>query len=135
MLLKKKMPKYITEDIAISSDESDKKDSDEELSSKENSDEENQIFLLNWMAADFSLLCFFIKLFATSKNINDFDIHRYQSKTIDKYGCKKSKHVGRVTSLGYLPSLGKSSAPLSTCWVGNESGDLWHGMMSLSHKK
>ena len=129
------MPKYITEDIAISSDESDKEDSDEELSSKENSNEENQIFLLNWMAADFSLLCFFIKLFATSKNINDFDIHRYQSKTIDKYGCKKSKHVGRVTSLGYLPSLGKSSAPLSMCWVGNESGDLWHGMMSLSHKK
>ena len=54
------MPKYITEDIAISSDESDKEDSDEELSSKGNSNEENQIFLLNWMAADFSLLCFFI---------------------------------------------------------------------------
>ena len=70
MLLKKKMPKYITEDIAISSDESDKEDSDKELSSKESSDEENQNFLLNWMAAHFSLLCFFIKLFATSKNIN-----------------------------------------------------------------
>ena len=38
------MPKYITEDIAISSDESNKEDSDEELSSKENSDEENHFF-------------------------------------------------------------------------------------------
>ena len=27
--------------------------------------------------------------------------------------------------------LRKSSASLGTVWVGNENGDLWHGMVSL----
>ena len=37
----KKMPKYIIEDVEISSDESDKEDSDEENSDEENSNEKN----------------------------------------------------------------------------------------------
>ena len=37
----KKMPEYITDDIEISSDDSDREDSDEENFDKENSDEEN----------------------------------------------------------------------------------------------
>ena len=37
MLLKKKMPKYITDDIETSSDDSDRDDFDEENSNKENS--------------------------------------------------------------------------------------------------
>ena len=41
ILKEKKMPKYIIEDIEISSDESDKEDSDKEISHKEDSDEEN----------------------------------------------------------------------------------------------
>ena len=40
------MPKYIIEDIEICSDESDKKNSDEERSDKKNSDEENCIMIL-----------------------------------------------------------------------------------------
>ena len=39
MLLKKKMPKYITDDIEISSDDSDRENSDQESSNKENSNE------------------------------------------------------------------------------------------------
>ena len=35
--------------------------------------------------------------------------------------------MGRGTSLRYLPPLGKSPVSLGT---GNESGDLWHGMVS-----
>ena len=37
----KKTPKFITDDIEISSDDSDKEDFDEENSDEENSDEEN----------------------------------------------------------------------------------------------
>ena len=37
----KKMPKYIIEDVEISSDESDEENSDEENSNEKNSDEEN----------------------------------------------------------------------------------------------
>ena len=37
----KKMPEYITDDIEISSDDSDREDSNEENSDKENSIEEN----------------------------------------------------------------------------------------------
>ena len=37
----KEMPKYITEDIEIYSDESDKEDSNEENNDEENTDEEN----------------------------------------------------------------------------------------------
>ena len=37
---KKKIPKYIIEDIEISFDESDKEDSEEEVLDEENSDEE-----------------------------------------------------------------------------------------------
>ena len=41
MLKKKKMPKYIIEDVEISSDESNEEDSDEENSDQENSTEKN----------------------------------------------------------------------------------------------
>ena len=37
----KKMPEYITEDIEISSDDSDREDSDEENTDKEDCNEEN----------------------------------------------------------------------------------------------
>ena len=37
----KKMPEYITDDIEISSDDSNREDSDEEIPNWENSDEEN----------------------------------------------------------------------------------------------
>ena len=38
----KKMPEYITEDVEILSDDSNKEDSDGEISNEESSDEENQ---------------------------------------------------------------------------------------------
>ena len=41
MLLKKKKPEFITDEIEISSDDSDREDSDEENSNEENSDEKN----------------------------------------------------------------------------------------------
>ena len=37
----KKMPEYITDDIEVSSDDSDREDSDEKFSNEENSDKEN----------------------------------------------------------------------------------------------
>ena len=71
------MPKYIIEDIEISSDET-----DEENSNEENLEQENQNLVLNWIAADwgghwFSFFCFFSKLFLSSEKINDFD--KYES--------------------------------------------------------
>ena len=53
---KKKMSKYITEDIQIPSDESNKENSeekhfDEENSSETNSDRENKNLFQNWMVA------------------------------------------------------------------------------------
>ena len=43
MLIKKKTSKFITDDIEISFDDSDKEDSDEENSDEKNSTEENEI--------------------------------------------------------------------------------------------
>ena len=49
--------------------------------------------------------------------------------------AKKTKNAGRGTYLGYLPALGKSSVSLGTRWVGNESGDLWCGMVPRNSQR
>ena len=43
--------------------------------------------------------------------------------------------MGRGTSLGYLPPIGKSSISLGVGWVGNESADLWQGMVSCKSQQ
>ena len=43
VIKEKKLPKFITDDIEISSDDSDQEDSDEENSNKENPNEENDV--------------------------------------------------------------------------------------------